>query len=121
MTVRGLLCVVLLLSTACETKAAAALRLGTPGVERGRGALVYYGCGSCHQIPGVAHAVGHVGPSLDGIARRSYVAGRLRNEPEALIHFIRFPSSVNTDTAMPELGVSDSDARAMAAYLYTLR
>jgi cytochrome c1 len=62
-----------------------------------------------------------VGPSLEGIASRSYLAGRLPNEPLSLIRWIRHPREVDPETAMPELNVSDADARDMAAYLYTLR
>jgi cytochrome c len=87
----------------------------------GKRALERYGCGSCHQIPGVPLAQGHVGPSLRDIAERSYVAGRLPNHPEHLIRWIQHPQTIAPGTAMPELGVTATDARDMAAYLYTLR
>ena len=89
--------------------------------KRGRRALAYYGCGSCHQIPGVAWARGRVGPVLAGVAQRSYVAGRISSEPADLLRFIRFPDQVDPQTAMPNLGVSERDARDMTAYLYGLR
>lgn len=34
--------------------------------------------------------------------------------------WLREPQRVNPDSAMPDLGVSERDARDMAAYLYTL-
>lgn len=89
-------------------------------VDRGAELLGAYGCGGCHVIPGIAGAVGEVGPPLAGIADRSFLAGNLRNEPAALIRWIRFPQEIEPGTAMPDLGVGEGQARHMAAYLYTL-
>ena len=91
---------------------------GEPG--RGRRAIAAYGCGSCHAIPGVAGAAGRVGPPLGGVAERAYLVGGLRNEPAALVSWIRFPQRVEPGTVMPNLGVSEGDARDIAAYLYSL-
>ena len=44
--------------------------------ERGKLLLRQYGCGSCHSIPGVAAARGNVGPPLEAIGARVYLAGR---------------------------------------------
>ena len=82
--------------------------------------LSVYGCGSCHVIPGVRAATGRVGPPLTDFADRGYIAGRVRNEPNALVSWIREPQAIDPETAMPNLGVPDKDARDMAAYLYTL-
>lgn len=87
---------------------------------RGRDAFVTYGCGSCHVIPGVPAAEGLVGPPLTDFADRTYVAGHLRNEPVGLVRWIRDPQTIDPGTAMPDLGVSEQEARDMAAYLYTL-
>lgn len=87
---------------------------------RGKDALVSYGCGSCHRIPGVPAATGLVGPPLDDFASRSYVAGRLHNEPAQLVAWIRNPQAIDSATAMPNLGVTERNARDIAAYLYTL-
>lgn len=89
-------------------------------VERGRDALQSYGCISCHSVPGVRGPGGHVGPPLDDWAKRIYIAGTLPNTPENLILWIQNPQSVEPGTAMPFLGVTEADARDMAAYLYTL-
>ncbi len=78
------------------------------------------GCGSCHTIPGVVGAHGKVGPSLEGIATRSYVAGQLPNQPPNLEQWIQHPHSVHPDTLMPELGLSDAQVRDIATYLYSL-
>ena len=71
-------------------------------------------------IPGVPAAEGRVGPPLTDLADRTFIAGRLRNEPSALVRWIREPREVDPNTAMPDLGVTDRDARDIAAYLYTL-
>ena len=92
--------------------------LGDADAARGREALVRYGCGACHQIPGVRGARGIVGPSLDGVASRRYLAGRVINEPHNLIAWIRTPRTVDPQTIMPDLAVSEPDARDMAAFLY---
>ena len=56
--------------------------------DRGREALARYECGVCHVIPGVADAVGNVGPALSHYSRRSYVAGKFPNEPDTLVRWI---------------------------------
>ena len=90
-------------------------------VDAGKSAIVRYGCGGCHAIEGVRSARGQVGPALDGLATHSEVAGRLSNQPDALIRWIRFPQQVAPGNGMPDLGVGEQDARDIAAYLYTLR
>lgn len=88
--------------------------------RRGEVKLAAYGCGSCHTIPGVPLAEGLVGPPLVAFAERTYIAGRVRNEPANLVRWIRDPQSIDSLTVMPNLGVVEADARDMAAYLYTL-
>jgi cytochrome c len=88
---------------------------------RGAGALEAYACGGCHVIPGVPDATGPLGPSLAGIALRRELAGGLENTPENLMRWIQNPLEIDPGTGMPDLEVTDGDARDMAAYLYTLR
>jgi cytochrome c2 len=89
--------------------------------KRGREFIDRYGCGTCHVVPGIGRAQGQVGPPLTGIAHRSYVGGRLPNTPDNIVLFIRHPQQVVPGSAMPDLGVSEPEARDMAAYLYTLK
>lgn len=89
--------------------------------HRGVAVIERYGCGSCHTIPGVRSAKGLVGPPLLWWSRRTFIAGELPNTPENLVHWIRAPQSVEAHTAMPTLGLSEQQARDVAAYLYTLR
>ena len=50
-----------------------------------------------------------------------YLAGKLPNQPENMIKWIREPQEVSPGTAMPQLGVTEQDGKDIAAYLYTLR
>jgi cytochrome c len=108
-------------TAACDgtTRTAVALTGGDPA--RGREAVRRYGCTTCHTIPGVPGAVGTVGPPLEQMARRSYVAGRLENTPANLARWIQHPQQIDPPNVMPEMGVTDLDSRDIAAFLYTLR
>jgi cytochrome c len=84
-------------------------------------AMRRYGCISCHTIPGVKGARARVGPSLDKIRERHFIAGRFANEPDMLMRWIQDPRGLKPHTAMPNMGVTDEDARNIAAYLYGLK
>ena len=96
--------------------AAVALTGGDP--DRGPDLMVRYGCAGCHTIPGVRRAVGLVGPPLEDVGRRMYIAGVLENTPENLINWIVDPRAADPKTAMPVTGISREEARHVAAYLY---
>jgi cytochrome c len=89
--------------------------------ERGKIAIAHYGCASCHTIPGVRGAIGLVGPSLDRIASRTYIAGVLQNTQPNMLRWIRNPPQVDDKTAMPNLRVTEQDAKDIASFLYTLQ
>jgi cytochrome c2 len=89
--------------------------------ERGARAMAGIGCGFCHTIGGVRGARGKVGPPLDGMAERTFIAGQVPNTPDNLVRWIRDPQSIERGTAMPNLGVDETTARDIAAYLYTRR
>lgn len=95
------------------------LTTGT-AAERGQLLLQQYPCAQCHRIRGVANATGNIGPPLDRVARRVYLAGVLPNTPDNLVRWIRHPRHIDPLTAMPDLQVNEADARAMAAYLMSL-
>lgn len=96
-------------------------RTGDGDAKRGVAAIERHGCGACHRIPGVKGARGAVGPSLAGFASRTFVPGALRNDHANVVRWIRDPQAVEPGTIMPRLGVSDTDARDIAAYLSRLR
>jgi cytochrome c len=122
--VAAMLCIVPL-AAACSganeanAREAAAMTGGDPA--RGPQLMCKYGCQACHTVPGVVGANGLVGPPLGGIASRSYIAGVLPNAPDNMLRWIRDPKAVDPLTAMPNTGVTQSDARHIVAYLYTLR
>jgi cytochrome c2 len=93
-----------------------------PGdAARGRLLLHQYHCDACHRISGVAGLDGVIGPPLDRVGSRVYLAGMLPNTPEHLERWIRNPEAVKPGTAMPNAQVTEADARDMVAYLYRLR
>jgi cytochrome c2 len=87
--------------------------------ERGEAMFIQYGCGSCHALKDVRNATGTVGPPLDGVALRVIIGGHLSNTPENMEKWIQDPQHVSPGTAMPDLGVSEGDARDITAFLYT--
>jgi len=93
---------------------------GSPDPGRGRELLVSYGCPACHAIPGTAPP-GLVGPPLTNMGRRSYIAGRIRNDENWMTRWLQDPQRWKPGTMMPNLEVGERDARDMAAYLERLR
>lgn len=87
----------------------------------GRQLIEAYGCPACHVVPGVPAARGTVGPSLADFGRRAYIAGRAPNRPDLLVLWLRNAPQIDPATAMPDMGVTEEEARHIAAYLYTLR
>jgi cytochrome c len=115
----GSLAVVLAMTlTACERTQDAPEPLTGGDARRGQALIAYYGCGSCHSIPGVARANGLVGPPLHGIRERAYIGGVVPNTPDNLVRWIVDPHRLSPRTAMPSVGASQAEARDIAAYLY---
>lgn len=77
-----------------------------------RGQQLYFnkfGCNACHKV---GETGGEVGPPLDR-------AGFRLNGPW-VYRWIKYPQSMKAHTKMPNLGVSDDDAKALMFYLKTL-
>ncbi len=96
------------------------LRIAGAEPARGRALIHSYGCGTCHKIDGVRGARGTVGPPLDNFAQRSIVAGVLPNTPRVLVTWLIDPPALEPRSAMPAVGLDETQARHIAAYLYTL-
>ena len=94
---------------------------GAPSAARGAQAIHQYACVTCHEIPGIVGANAPVGPPLAGIASRGMLGGVLPNSPENMVRWLREPQTFAPLTAMPDLGVTERDARDIAAYLATLK
>ena len=84
-------------------------------------AIIHYGCAACHNIPGAQMPGGLAAPSLADIAQRIYLGGAVNNTPDNLIRWIVNPKQFDPRTAMPVTGISDTEARNVAAYLYRQR
>ena len=93
----------------------------TGDAAAGAALIVKLGCGSCHDIPGIVDAHGMVGPPLAHVDRRQFIAGMLRNTPDNMASWLRFPQHIVPGNAMPDLAISDHDARQITAYLATLK
>jgi cytochrome c1 len=126
--IRGWQCAVLLCITAGVTSGCVGGRT-VPGypittggnARRGQEVIVQFRCGMCHDIPGISGADGVFGPPLDFLGRRTFIAGNFPNTSDNLVNWIKQPQAMKPKTAMPDLGLSDQQARDVAAYLYKLR
>ena len=78
-------------------------------------------CRNCHRIAGT-RADGRVGPDLTHVAdRQTLGAGVIENTPDNLATWIRNPQAVKPGCLMPDMRLSDEEARAIAAYLEGLK
>lgn len=109
-----------LMLTACGEKTPT-MQVAGGDAQRGKATIERYGCIACHTIPGVIGHGSNVGPPLTKMGLRAYVGGILPNTPDDLVRWLRNPPEVDPRTAMPNLGISEAEARDIAAYLYTLK
>lgn len=115
----------LALTGACESAQSAPAPAPTassdPQVARGKQLFVAKGCVACHRAPGVAEATGTIGPNLRGFGSAPKIAGVIDHTHENLINWLTNPQKLKPGTAMPSLGLSESEADAIAAFLETLK
>ncbi len=113
---------VLLLLAACNREQKAPIAAAPIGnVESGRRLVQQYGCTSCHDIPGVSGPRGSIGPALTGVGARPIIAGKLPNTPPNMIKYLQNPQSTDPANAMPNLGLTEAQARDVAAFMDTLK
>ena len=93
--------------------------LGDP--RAGQLIIAQQACGACHHIPGIDGAQGTAASPLDHFASQPKIAGVLPNTPAALERFLLAPETVVKDGAMPNMALSQAQARQIAAYLSTLK
>ena len=98
-----------------------AMKVDGGDAKRGEAAVERYGCAACHAIPGIANQGSNVGPPLHKLALRGYIGGVLPNTPADMVRWLQNPPAVDPRTAMPNLGISEAEAKDIAAYLYTLK
>jgi mono/diheme cytochrome c family protein len=105
----------------CGTREGEQPRQVTGDPDRGRVVIQQYACTACHRIPGIVGPSSHTGPPLTAMGKRKYIAGILPNSFENMVRWLREPQSVDAQTAMPDTGLTDADARDIAAYLVRLQ
>jgi L-cysteine S-thiosulfotransferase len=110
-----------LAAAGCADKASGPRALAGADPENGLRAMERVGCAACHAIPGIAWPAGSAGASLAGFGKSPLISGRLPNQPDILVRFLRDAPSLDPDIAMPPMPLTDAEARDVAAYLYTLR
>jgi mono/diheme cytochrome c family protein len=113
-------CVVALGACGASPEPPTFLRVAGGEPEQGRALIYAYGCGTCHAIEGIRGARGTVGPPLADYAKRTLLAGILPNTPRHLVPWLMDPVAFDPQTGMPNMGLSEAEARHIAAYLYTL-
>ncbi|MDQ3269912.1 MAG: hypothetical protein M3Q11_06970 [Pseudomonadota bacterium] len=79
-----------------------------------------HGCTACHAIPEIVGSQMFVGPPLEGIGQRAFIGGMLANTPEDMVRWLLDPAAVDPLTTMPDMAMSEKDARRIAACLRTL-
>ncbi|MDH0868318.1 c-type cytochrome [Mitsuaria sp. GD03876] len=85
--------------------------------ELARRAFRQHGCTACHTIPGVVGPDTSNGPRLSGLAGRDRIGGKAFPTEDGIAAWIRDPQAIDPHTAMPTLGISETQARLMARYL----
>jgi cytochrome c2 len=96
-------------------------------ITRGRELLDVKGCGICHRMSGAPPLQGSmlpVGVVVPDVARAVRLAPDLRFTrerwtPASLVAWLLDPQQVKADTLMPKMGLVESEATAIAAYLMT--
>jgi len=86
-------------------------------VELARRAFRQHGCTACHVIPGVVGPDTSNGPRLSGLAGRDRIGGKAFPTEDGIAAWIRDPQAIDAHSAMPALGISETQARLMARYL----
>jgi len=77
-------------------------------------------CVGCHTITGIS--AGQIGPNLTHFASRHTFAGSLLPiTPENLVSWVENPDHMKPGALMPNLGMTSDQAKALAAYLLTLK
>ena len=77
-------------------------------------------CVGCHTIAGVSGGV--LGPNLSHFGGRTMLAaGMWPNTPDNVAAWVRDPQRLKPGVKMPDLGLTDEQAKAVAAYLTGLK
>ena len=92
-----------------------------PGLQAGAALFQGGACVGCHTIRGTP-ARGTAGPDLTHVGSRTTIAaGMLDNNQQNMKRWVQDAQSLKVGSRMPSLGLSDSDAEQIAAYLLSLK
>jgi cytochrome c1 len=90
----------------------------SPRYADGEKLFMSKGCVGCHSLQAVNAPKGMIGPNLANVGARSYIAaGTLKNTDQNLARWIRNPQEIKKGVLMPNLGVSETEAQALVAFL----
>lgn len=88
--------------------------------QEGRTLFTQLPCVGCHAVRGISG--GAIGPDLTHFGSRQTLASAIvPNTPENLERWLVNPQSVKPGVLMPDLGLSRDQARALTAYLLSLK
>ncbi|HET7876590.1 MAG TPA: cytochrome c oxidase subunit II [Methylomirabilota bacterium] len=91
-----------------------------PLAQQGKALFAQSACVGCHTVRGVS--AGQVGPDLTHFGSRKTLAANLMpNSPENVAKWIENPSHMKPGARMPDLGIRGEQAKALAAYLLSLK
>jgi cytochrome c oxidase subunit 2 len=93
-----------------------------PAGQAAEGQAIYArsACVGCHTIRGVSAGV--LGPDLTHFAtRRNLAAGMLPSTADNLTRWLLDPPAIKPGVKMPKVGLSETEARAVAEYLLSLK
>jgi cytochrome c oxidase subunit 2 len=89
-----------------------------PAYAEGEKLFKAKGCVACHSLAAHNAPKGMVGPNLADVGARAYIAaGTLKNDDANLARWIREPQSIKKGVLMPNLGVTEEEAKSLVAYL----
>jgi cytochrome c oxidase subunit II len=92
----------------------------TGDAAAGKDLFTQRACVGCHTIRGVA--TGTLGPDLTHFGSRAlFGAGLWPTTPENVAAWVKDPPALKPGSRMPNLGLSDADAKALALYLTGLK
>lgn len=90
----------------------------SPAYAEGEKLFKSKGCIACHSLAAHNAPKGMVGPNLANVGARAYIAaGTLKNTDANLTRWIREPQSIKKGVLMPNLGVTEEEAKSLVAYL----
>jgi cytochrome c oxidase subunit 2 len=93
---------------------------GDEAATTGKAIFAGSACVGCHTVRGVS--AGRLGPDLTHFAsRRTLGAGMFPNTPDTVVAWVRNAPALKPGVKMPAFAFTDEQARALAAYLASLR